>query len=191
MSSTKKKNAPKGVKGIRVTKEFEFDLTNEEFAERGKQAAALAGEVLSLELEFEEVKETWKAKIKSREAKRDDLLAAIRAKKEKRTVEATMVKDFDSKEIQYWVGGAIVERRTMTAEELQQDLPLDAKRGEKARAVRQKIQKADAGEKAGQPDPVQEAHAKGNGKFSDIGEVHQLESRRATKSSAVDGPTKN
>lgn len=197
---SKKQKAPKGNK---MMKEFDFPLTKDEFSEKGQEAAKFAGNVLELELQFHEVKETWKARIRAVEGKRDDLLAVLRAKKEKRTVETVMEKDFDAKEIRFWFEGAVIEKRTMTEQELQAEMDFQKRKssddravtgkgmGEKARAVRQKLQ-----DKASfQNDPVAAAHAaaeaKANGKFADVADVHHMETKRASKTSAVDGPTRN
>lgn len=175
MSKKEKKKVKSNPKGTKVSKEFMFKLTESESNEKGKNAAALRQEVKDLELQFEEVKETWKAKIKTREAKRDELLDVVHAQEEKRIVDSILVKDFESKEIQYWFEGEIVEKRTMTANEMQGDLPLQD--AAKAKAVRQKIEKQD---------PI--AAAQADGDRTEIAEVHKLETSRHTKNSAVDGP---
>ena len=159
-------------KGTKVTKEFLFDLTEQEFAEKGKAAAALCQEVKDLDVQFEEVKDNWKAKIKAREAKRDDILAVIHAKKEKRSVESVLVKNYDTKEMEYWFEGKVVERRTMTADEVQTELPL---------AKPKRTRKA----KEHKTDPVAAAHA--NGHDADMAKVIQEETSKRTKLSAVDG----
>lgn len=199
---SKKQKAPKGNK---MVKEFDFPLSKDEFAEKGQEAAKFAGNVLELELQFHEVKETWKARIRAVEGKRDDLLAVLRAKKEKRTVEVVMEKDFDSKEIRFWFEGGVLEKRTMTEQELQAEMDFQKRkanddkavtgegRGARARAIKQKLQNEATLEK----DPVAAAHAadgtngKANGKFADVADVHHLETKRGTKTSAVDGPTRN
>lgn len=185
---SKKQKTPKGTK---VTKEFLFKLTDAEVNEKGKVAAKARAGAAKLELQFEEVKDGWKAKIKVQENLRDAALDVIHAGEEKRTVDCVMVKNFNEKKVEYWFEDKVLDTRPMTADELQVDMPLDSKRGQKARAVAQKLQKGDG--KPPKADPVAEAHAaaNGNGKFSDIADVHQMETHRASKTSAVDGPTRN
>lgn len=174
----KKAVAPKVKKdptGTKVTKDFIFKLTEAEFAEKGRNAAALAGEVAELELQFAEVKENHKAKIQAREAARDEALALIRAKEESRTVDAIMVKNFDEKEIQYFYAGELIESRTMTYDELQDEFDVAPKTG---RAKKQPIKDSTQG--------LSGKVAKGEGE-NEIADVIKLETGRTTKRSAVDG----
>lgn len=186
MSSTKKSKKQKTPAGTKVTKEFEFKLTEAEFSEKGKSAAALSREVTDLKVQFEEVKDTWNAKIKTRAAKRDDVLAVIHAKKEKRTVDAVLVKNYDAKEIEYWFEGEVLERRTMTDSELQVEADFE-KNGKKARALKQKLTKPLDPELAGKVGAKVPAAVNGQGE--DIGDVIKAETHRRTKTSSVDGPT--
>jgi hypothetical protein len=172
-----KKAAPKVKKdpvGTTVTKDFVFKLTEAEFAEKGRNAAALAGEVAELELQFAEVKENHKAKIQAREAARDEALAIIRAKEETRTVDAILVKNFDEKEIQYFYAGEVIESRTMTYDELQDEFDVAPKTG---RAKKQKIDSTQG---------LSGKIANGEGE-NEIADVIKLETGRTTKRSAVDG----
>jgi hypothetical protein len=170
--------AKKAPKGTKVTKEFEFKLTVTEIADKGKQAAALFKEIKGLDVEFEAVKDEWKAKIKDREAKRDDLLGVINAGVELRQTESVMVKNFDTRTVEYWVevegDWDLVESRAMTESESQTEMSLD-----KPKKGRSK--------KAQKHDPVAEAHA--NGQDTDVGSVIKEETSRRTKHSAVDGAT--
>lgn len=178
MTTEKKtKKSKTNPKGAKVTKEFMFKLTKDESNEKGMAAAALKKEVDRLEIQFDEVKESWKAKINTRTDKYKELLDVIDAKEEKRTVEAILVHNYADATIEYWFEGTIMESRAMTDNERQKEMDLKAPK--KARAIKQTLQKAD---------PVAAAHA--NGKVSDIAEVHKLETSRGTKTSAVDGPTR-
>jgi hypothetical protein len=174
----KKAAAPKVKKdptgGTKVTKDFVFKLTEAEFAEKGRNAAALAGEVAELELQFAEVKENHKAKIQAREAARDEALAIIRAKEETRTVDAILIKNFDEKEIQYFYAGEVIESRTMTYDELQDEFDVAPKTG---RAKKQSIK--DSTQNLSGMTAQEE-------KDEDIKNVIKLETNRATKRSSVD-----
>lgn len=166
-------------KGIKLTKEFIFKLTDTELKERGQVAAKARAGAAAFELQFEEVKETWKAKIKVQENLRDAALDVIHAGDEKRSVEATMVKNFNSGEVEYWYEGAILERRVMTEPEKQMEITDLQKTGKKARAVRQKLQKIDP------------TSPQANGLTQEqieTGQVIKEETSRRTKLSSVDGP---
>jgi hypothetical protein len=171
----KTKKATKNPEGIKVSKEIAFTLTREEVAAKGEAMANLDVEIGELETQFSEAKKNWAAKIDARESSRRDISAVVHAKKEVRTVETVMVKDYFAKEIQYFFEGEIVERRTMTTEECQAEFDLG--KPKKERAPKQALRKTD---------PVADAH--GNGE--DIAEVHKLETSRHSKTSAVDGPTR-
>lgn len=191
------KKPGKTPKGTKITKEFQFKLSQGDYESLGKGVGALSQEIQNLATQFEEVKDTWKAKIKAREAKRDDILNVLGAGEEKRTVEAVMEKDFEANEVRFWFEGVTIDRRAMTEQERQVEMDLREKKQKpvsddeahkRARGVRQKIEKGPNG----QPDPVAAAHAAANGvAFEDLGEVHKLETKRSTKTSAVDGPTRN
>ena len=176
----KTKKTEKTPDGVKVVKEFMFKLTNKEAAERYHAAGTLHAEVQKLEEEFAELKRNWKAKIDARTASRDDLLVAGETGEEKRTVEATMTKNYDIKEIAYWFEGKVVERRTMTETELQMEANFEKKQ-KNERAKKQMLDKTE------KHDPVAEAH-KANGKDPEIAQVHKLETTRGTKHSSVDGP---
>ncbi len=211
MSTTQKK-APKGTK---ITKEFTFQLSDSDRLKLLDISANLSAELIEMNIRFEELKDSHKAKIKAAEAKRDDALATAYSKKRTSTADAIMVREFESKEIQYWVLDEeakvwkLVERRAMNAAELQMDLedatvkggkaklnqPLSlGETSKRARGLKQKLQKPTLTPN-GQIDPVAAAHAetetKANGKFEDIADVHRLETKRGSKTSAVDGPTRN
>lgn len=185
MTKKKKDKTPRGVK---VTKEFMFKLTEKESNEKGKAAAALKKEVDSLELQFEEVKDSWKAKIKTREDKYKEHLDVVAAQEEKRTVDATLVHNYAEGTIEYWFEGTVMESRAMTDHERQKEMDFNS--GKKAKGIRQKLEKTeDKKETKDAEDPVAAAHAAtANGKIHDINEVRKMETSRHTKSSAVDGP---
>lgn len=174
----KNKATPKGQK---VTREFTFKLTETEIVEKMRGAKNWSQEVTALSLKFEEMKENMKAKLTAAQSKERDLLAVAYAEEEKRTVDCVMVRNYESKEVEYWFEGEILEKRTMTPNELQVEADF-TKQEKKARAIRQKI------EQPIKPDPVAAAHAKqSNGMSEEIAEVRRLETGRNTKSSAVDG----
>lgn len=169
----KEKKSKKMPKGTKVTKEFLFKLTQAEFADKGQEAAARCKEAEKLSSQFEEVKTEWKAKITAVEAKRDELLAVIHAKEEKRTVDAILVQDFEGKRIQYWFEGRVIEERAMTEAELQMELKLkNSKKAEDKKADDAKGKKASVAERT---------------EDGDVKAVIRAETRKASKVSSVDG----
>lgn len=176
---TKKMKMPAGTK---VTREFEFTLTEQESNDFGREMAKLDHGVEELELQFEEVKTKWKAKIQATEAKRRDISAVVHSQKQKRMVEMTLVKNYDSKEMEYWFDGAILEARTMTPEELQVEADFNKPKAvaAKARAVKQKLQ--------GVPKVVDSASLNGTSD-PEIADAIKAETSKRTKLSSVDGPS--
>lgn len=187
MSKTEKKTKTKKLKtnpkGTRVSKSFAFDLSDAEVREKVRCAGELRKEFDALHTKFEENKETTKAKLTALAGRRDDAYRVAEAGIENRTVDAILVKNYDEKKIEYWFEGKMIEHRAMTENELQIEANFD-KKGvvTKARAIKQTLQKNDG------KDPIAAAHA--NGKLADIAEVHQMETSRKGKTSAVDGPTR-
>lgn len=167
--------------GSKVTKEFEFKLTDPEIRDRLRLTKELRLEYDLLFGKFEEMKDAMKTKLAALAARRDDTYRTAENGVERRTVESTLVKDFDAKEARYYFEGVAVEIRALTDNELQMEVDFK-KLGAKAKAVRQKIQK---------PNPVAEAHAKANGHDLDVAQVHKLETGRRSKTSSVDGPTRD
>lgn len=171
-SKTPKKTAKTAPVGVKVTKEFTFDLTPEESQKRLAAAGALHAEITKLDEEFKEVKAHWKSKIQTRTDARNEILVAGETGKEARVVDAIMVKDYTSKEIQYWVDGEVKESRTMTAEEMQMELGESRPRGKK-----QKLDStANLSGMVATPTEGEE-----------IGNVIKMETSKRTKHSAVDG----
>lgn len=107
------------IKEVMIDKEFKFNLTEQEFAEKGKEAAALSQDLSKIQYEFKEVKETFASRIKTKQAQRNLLLKCINDGFEKRTVQCNMIKDFDSKLVQYWFKGELMEERAMLEGEMQ------------------------------------------------------------------------
>lgn len=173
---SKKPVMPKG--GTKLSKEFEFKLTDAQYQEMGKEMAKLDHGIGELETQFEEVKSNWKAKIQAQEAKRKDISAVIHAGSQKRLVEAIMVKNYNSGEVEFWYEGAILEHRVMTEGERQLEVDFN-KTAKRARAVKQQIQKADpTSPQANGMTPQQ----------VDIAATIKEETSRKSKLSAVDGP---
>lgn len=178
MKTTKTTKPKKDPKGTKVLQAFMFKLNMREFAEKGKTAAGLSKEIAGIEAEFEEVKDTFKARIKDREAKRDDLLAVINAGEEKREVESTMVMDYDAGKVRYFFEGEMIEERKMTDDERQLQMPLKTGADGKTTTT----------EKSSKRQKLSEVkHSDLAGKDDEIKSVIRQETNKVTKLSAVDG----
>jgi hypothetical protein len=159
-------------KGQTLTKEFEFQLTMRELAERAKSMAGLSGEAHSLEIELKQFVAKKNQEIKERYAELDKIALAVREGKETRMVDAVMTKDFASNVVQFWHANEdgiwdVIEERALTEEEKQMHLDdVAPKRRGKPKAVPEK--------------PL------ANGE-TEIDEVRKSETKRTSKRSAVDG----
>lgn len=191
MKETEKQKA---LKGQKITKEFQFKLTDEEGHKLGKAAGALEKDIAGLEAKKKEAAADWNTKIKTRADKLHSILEALGCGEEKRTVDVMMFKDFEGGEVRFEFNGVVLERRPMTSQERQMNIddverrtakPVDIEeRGTRARGVKQKL--------LGGKDPVAAAHeAEAGLGRADMEDVIRQETKRGTKSSSVDGPTRN
>lgn len=166
--------------GQKLNKEFVFNLAQAEIAKMASEAANIDAERIEREVERATKNKEMLAGIQDLESKRATLLAKIREKKEARVVEVTQVMNYDAKLVQYWYQGKVLEERTMTADELQAELPLKTKKKREKEPTG--AQKTYAKAKGA---PV--AESKANGKDHDIQSTIRAETGRRTKRSSVDG----
>lgn len=166
--TTKKTKTPKGTK---VTREVEIDLDEKLKLKLVGELAEKSRSLTKLNTEFDEVKNKWKERIKPVQDRVETILAFIENGKEKKTVETTMVKNFEENRIEYWLDGVVVDHRPMTVTDRQEELPVKTRKG--------RIKEANV--KTVEPTTRDE----------DIAQVHRLETSKRTKTSAVDGPTGN
>lgn len=115
----RKKKELSGQHEERVNHTVTFDLTEDDFAKKGKDAAKLQGEINDLEREFNAVKEEYKAKTSLLEGECSMILATIRRGKEEREVTVTKLIDFDRGIVEFWYMNKIVETRGIKPEERQ------------------------------------------------------------------------
>lgn len=105
-----------------VTKELEFKLTQPEFAEKGKKAAAMAMEIANLEYEFNDAKKAAKGRIDAKKQELSMALRTIRAGVENRQVECTMQKDYVRHVVSYIFNGTVMHQRPLEMSERQMEL---------------------------------------------------------------------
>ncbi len=178
MKDTKVKKAKtKAPEGVKVSKEFEFTITDSEKSAIADKGAALYANIENTKINFKELKNEWSAKIKTLEAQHAETQHAITAGVEKRVVECILEKDYDTKEIRFHFEGKVLESRTMTIDEMQMEI------NEVSKSVRGKKQKIDStANLSGMTAKTEE---------DDIKDVVKAETSKRTKRSAVDGPVAN
>lgn len=168
--SVKEKKIKKNPAGTKIKKEFVFKLTKDDKEKYFDKLGVLREQLNKMMIEFDNVKEAWKAKVN---AKADELavIENIATKGEEiRTLESTMVKDFDQKEIRYYFEGKVIETRAATIDELQMEMKV--------------LKTRDAGKTI--------ANVSGKkAKNTDIADVIRMETGRKTKTNAIDGATRS
>lgn len=105
-----------------IEKYLNFKLTEEDFAEKGKEAGKLAGEFGKLEAEFDGIKREWKEKLESKETELSLVLGTIRRGDEDRKVKCIEQKDFVQHVVNYIFDGEIMHTRPMELNERQMEL---------------------------------------------------------------------
>lgn len=105
-----------------VSKDLTFKLTETEFADKGKKAAALNLDLFKTNTEFEDIKKDFKSRIAATELEIAKTLKVIREGEETRNVRCQMVKKFEENRIEYVFNGTVMESRTMEAYERQMEM---------------------------------------------------------------------
>lgn len=106
-----------------VVEEFlDFKLTEDDFAEKGKEAGRTSGELSQLENQFDTVKKDWKEKIENKEGELSVILRTIRAGTEKRKVKCIKQKDFQAHMVRWIFDGQVMHERAMELNERQMEL---------------------------------------------------------------------
>jgi hypothetical protein len=189
-ASTVGKPSPKGIKVIPIKKEFDVALTDAEYAAKGKQAAALKRVIDDTNQKWLEKDGEFKAKVKAKSAERDELLDVINLGTEKRLLDVGLERDYEGKRVRYHHAGMVIEDRVMTDDELQTEMDLRARHAKGdtrgARVPKQHLKRVSSVPPVidGQGKPVDE-------KTQDIQDAIRQETRRGSKTSAVDGPTRD
>lgn len=161
-----------------LTKDLDFPLTDAEMSLRATDLAELDQQRQLIEVEFDGVKKDFRAKLAEKKKKIQELMSTIRAGHETRTVEAEVIFDYATGEVEYHVDGKIHTRRTMTADELQQDMFI---KGANPIEGRQQADELQAGSGEDNPDvEAAEAH-----KEAEIAELRAEETGKTTKRSPV------
>jgi hypothetical protein len=167
--------------GQKIQKEFTFALNDKDVSKKASEAAKLVNEANKLQVQKDEMNELFKTRISDRRVRSDELLAVIHQKTEKRTVEVTMTKDFNSKLIQYWHQGQMLEERAMTPDETQMNL---ADANVSKRAKKQLTRTVLTQDQKRQKQHAQQAATQ---QGTDVAAVIKAETSRRSKRSAVDG----
>lgn len=105
-----------------IEKVFDFTLTQEELADRGKAAGKLDAELMEIKGCAASVNKQWKGRIELKQGELSDVLETIRTGTEPRTVKCTIRKDFSKKCVQYIYKDKVLEERAMEPAELQLEI---------------------------------------------------------------------
>jgi hypothetical protein len=179
----------------KVTKQFDFLLTDNELAERAREVAALDRKKTLLEVEFADVKTKYKGQLADLETSISQSFEVIRKGQETRTVDTDMIFDYNSAEVEYWVDGKKHEVRAMTVEERQKDLFIKGANPIEGRQQAEELQTAsdDAPEDEEDTDGVVAGQHNPDGiayedleKTAEITEIRAAESKKKSKRSSVD-----
>jgi len=109
-----------------VSKEFSFQLNQEDFATKAKEIGALHDELALAESIFESAKSKYKAVESRINAELSERVRAVQNKREMRTVECEQVADFQ-RAIVYWrYNDNVLGQRAMEMSERQPSLIPDA-----------------------------------------------------------------
>lgn len=120
-----------------VTKECRVKLTSAEIEDRRAQLVEQHGEWEQLEAKKREAVSSWNAKLKEIRKRMAETGAAAREGAELREVECDEVMDYAAKEVRTVRKDTseVVERRRMTADELQESIPGSGPKGAPAAAA--------------------------------------------------------
>lgn len=165
-----KKTKKNPANGIKIKKEFAFKLTKDDKEKYFDKLGILREQLNKIQIEFDNIKEAGKARLN---AKADELavIENIATKGEEiRTLESTMVMDFDHKEVRYYFEGKVIETRAATTDELQMTMPKVLKTRDAGKTIAEI-----SGKKA---------------KASDVADVIRMETGRKTKTNSIDGATR-
>ena len=105
-----------------IEKDLNFKLTEEDFADKGKEAGKIAGELNKLNIEFDKVKKEWKDKLNRKESELSIILGTIRRGDEDRRVKCVERKDFNNHVVEYIFNGDVMHSREMKMDERQMEL---------------------------------------------------------------------
>lgn len=111
--------------GKSVRREVEFSLAEGEIVEKAMRVASLSKQVDALEAEFKEIAKAHRGRVAELERQVRQELAVIMARKESRTVECEIEKDFDKNVVRYLHNALVVEERVMEAHERQDEMDLE------------------------------------------------------------------
>ena len=111
----------------RVTKTnwLDVEMTEEEIATCGKDAAALKVEIDDLEAQLDAFKKTMKGRIDDKTGALNKILERITKNKQVKLVEFVEEKDYKKNTVKKIYMEKVVDERAMTAEEHQQQFPIE------------------------------------------------------------------
>ena len=174
----------------KITREFDIKLGSKEIEKKAHQIADLDAEVKELEQQQKESNAKFKTQIEERYAEISKLCQAVRTGVEVQTLDAEMVKDFNSAQKKFYVKGELIHEEAMTPDELQMEFGDEPKPNspedlgfKKPKRLKVKDQSA----KAGRKKDAEEAEASKKRGKAKTADVVKLETNRKTKRASTDG----
>lgn len=124
----------KEVRSFRVTRHLKVELSASEVDQRGRDAARFRRDIKSDEVELKSITSTFKARIATAEGQLDTALQEVDGRCTYRDVDCEEIWDHGELVVRLvrLDTGAEFERRNMTRDELQMNLPLPDKKAPKA-----------------------------------------------------------
>jgi hypothetical protein len=113
------------IQRVAKTNWIDVEMTEEEIATCGKDAAALKVEIDDLEGQLDAFKKTMKGRIDDKTGALNKLLERITHNKQAKLVEYIEEKDYKKNVVRKIYLEKVIEERAMTAEEHQQEFPIE------------------------------------------------------------------
>lgn len=156
-------------KGEPVTREVELGLDDPTRAKLAAELGTKLAQLTELNTKFAEKKAKHAEQTDPLKARVKAIENFLECGREKKTLQCTLVKNYDDNVVEYWYEGRVVDHRAMSELDRQQQLDVKTKRG---RSKKNSVKL---------PEPTTQEQ--------DIANVRRLETGKFTKRSAVDGPT--
>lgn len=107
-----------------VVRELVFDLTDQEYVEKGKLAGQQRTRLLAVDDELEEAKKRAKLEKEKAERELNLTLSTLSSGKEARSVECIERKDFAAGKVEYYYMGVVMAERVMEPHERQGEMAI-------------------------------------------------------------------
>ncbi len=110
--------------GVEVRRKLKFDMTEQQLAEKAREAGKLRSGLNELLAQYADVKRDWSGRIKKAETQLSALELLCHEGKDLVEVACTEIKNHENQTIEYWHQGTLMESRSMTDLDRQDNLNL-------------------------------------------------------------------